>query len=73
MERGTFIAGFLAGTAGLITFLVIPALWIAPIWFISAIVLVEVGAWGKRGAVLISVALILVANGISGTLAFSNL
>lgn len=46
MERNTLIAGLLAGTAGLMVFLVIHALWIAPIWFIMPMGLIIAGIGG---------------------------
>jgi hypothetical protein len=46
MESNTPIAGLLAGIAGLLVFLVIHALWIAPIWFILPLGLIIAGAGG---------------------------
>jgi hypothetical protein len=45
-EIKPLLPGFLAGLAGLMAFLVLHALWIAPIWFILPIGLIIAGAGG---------------------------
>ena len=44
--RGAALAGVLAGISGLITFLILHALWIVPIWFIAPLGLVMASAAG---------------------------
>ncbi len=46
MTHTAFMAGVLAGIAGLLAFLVLHALWIVPIWFILPVGLVLAGGGG---------------------------
>ena len=46
IDRAAHIAGAVAGSAGLLTFLALHALWIVPIWFILPVGLLIAGAGG---------------------------